>query len=103
MQINVRNKKGEIIKACEAKKTDLSFGMIRALVELLQIEDTTDTNQILRAVLNAWDSLIIILSEAFPDMESDDWNNVPLKEVVPVVIDILKYSFSELLQIPTKN
>lgn len=103
MQINVRNKTGEIVKTCEAKKTDLSFGMIRSLVELLQIEDATDTNQILKAVLKAWDSLVIILSEAFPDMEDDDWNNVPLKEVVPVVIDILKYSFAELLQIPTKN
>jgi hypothetical protein len=37
-------------------------------------------------------------------MNDDDWENVSMKELLPVVVTILKSSFSEMLTIPkSKN
>jgi hypothetical protein len=37
-------------------------------------------------------------------MEDDDWNNVSLKELLPVLILILRDSFKEMMAIPkSKN
>ena len=33
-------------------------------------------------------------------MKYEDWDHVKLKELMPVIIGILKYSFGEILTIP---
>lgn len=100
MKLNVYDKTGNIKKAVEAEMIDLEFGTIRSLMELLKIEDVSDTTGLLRMVYNAWDEITGILNNAFPDMKHDDWDHVKLKELIPLLLDILKYSFSEILTIP---
>ena len=79
---------------------DLEFGTVRAIMEILNVENIDNTGQLLSTIYKAWDELIKVLCECFPGMEHEDWDHVKMKELMPVVIGILRYSFSEILTIP---
>lgn len=100
MTINVYDDNGNVLKTCEAVPTTFKFGTIRSLMELLNVENIEDTSGLLKTIYNAWEELTHILSKCFPEMQHDDWNNVELNELIPVTMDILKYSFGEILNIP---
>ena len=103
MKLNVYNENGEVIKTCEAKAIDLEFGTIRSLMELLNIENINDTFQLLKTVYDAWEQVTVILSKCFPEIEDDEWEHVKVNELLPVIVDILKYSFTEMLTIPNDS
>ena len=103
MIINVYDDEGNITKTCEAVAVKLKFGAIRSLMELLNIETIEDTTGLLKTLYSAWEELTKILNRCFPDMEYEDWDNVELNELIPVMVDILKYSFDEILSIPNDS
>ena len=75
LKITVYDDNDNVMKECTAQTVDVKFGQ-----------------------------LVRILSKIFPDMEDDDWNNVSLKELLPVLILILRDSFKEMMAIPkSKN
>ena len=98
--LNVYNDQDEIIKTVSAEPVKFKFGAIRSLMELLQIEDTATTADLLKTVYNAWNELTKILNKCFPEMNNEDWDNVELNELIPATLSILRYSFDELLTIP---
>lgn len=100
LQINVYAEDGSIKKTCEAQTVELEFGTIRALMKLLNVDGIDDTGKLLNILYGAWEQLTGILGEIFPEMEEDDWDHVKLKELLPTVIMVLKYSFQEILTIP---
>ena len=100
IKINVYDKNGEISRTCVAKTVDLQFGTIRRLMEVLNLEDITNTGELLKTVYGAWEKVTEVLSEAFPDIKQEEWDQVKLKELIPAIVSILKYSFSEILTIP---
>lgn len=103
MKLNIYDSKGNVVKECEANALDLEFGTIRTLMELLNIENVDDTFELLKTIYGAWDQVISILGKVFPDITYEEWEHVIVKELLPVVIDIFKYSFSEMLSIPTDS
>ena len=100
MIINVYDDEGNVIKTCEAVSVKLKFGAIRSLMELLNVENIENSTELLKTIYSAWEELISILNKCFPEMEYEDWDNVELNELIPVTVDILKYSFGEILNIP---
>ena len=100
LKISVYEKDGTIKKACVAHTIDLEFGTIRSLMKLLKVDDINDTGELLSTVYDVWDQLVDILGHCFPDMQEEDWEHVKLKELVPVVLTMLKSSFKEILSIP---
>ena len=100
LEINVYDGNNEIKKTCEAHTIDLEFGTIRSLMKLLNVDNINDTGELLNTVYSAWEQLVGILGKCFPDMKEDDWDHVKLKELIPAVLTILKFSFSEILAIP---
>ena len=82
---------------------DLELGTVIKLMKLLKIEDTENELELLKIITGAFDEIIDVLSNVFPDMEEDDWNHVKLKEIVPVIINIAKFSVTETLKIPSKS
>ena len=69
-------------------------------MELLNIEDTASTTDLLKTVYNAWDQLKKVLSKCFPEITYEEWEYVELNELVPAIIQILEYSFGEIFKIP---
>lgn len=101
--LNVYDKENNIVKTCEAVDASLKFGAIRSIMELLNIDDIDDTAQLLKTVYSAWEQLTAILSQCFPEMEEEDWDNVKLEELIPVIVGILRTSFGKILTIPSDS
>lgn len=93
----------EIVKTVKSTTYDLELGTVIKLMKLLKIEDTENELELLKIIAGAFDEIIDVLSNVFPDMEEDDWNHVKLKEIVPVIINIAKFSVTETLKIPSKG
>jgi hypothetical protein len=103
IKLNVYDDENNIVKTSTAEVVELKFGSIRSLMKLLNVDDIDDTAQLLKAVYGAWDQLTKILNGCFPDMTDEDWDNVKLSELIPVLMTILKYSFTQMLAIPTDS
>lgn len=103
MKLNVYNKDGEIIKTVEGRNIDIKFGHIRSIMKLLNVDNIDNTYDLLNSVYSAWEKLTEILSECFPEMEEDDWENIRIKELIPELIQIIKDSFAEILTIPKEK
>lgn len=101
LKINVYDDENNVIKTSEAKLVDLKFGVIRKLMKLLNVDNIDNTVELLKTVYGAWEQIINILNNCFPDMTDDDWDNVKASELLPVFVMILKYSFTQMLTIPT--
>lgn len=103
LKINVYDEKDDIVKTVSAEVVELRFGTIRKLMELLNVDDIEDTAQLLKTVYGAWSSLIKILGVVFPEMTDEDWENVKLSELIPVLVTVIKASCAEMLTIPTEK
>lgn len=98
--LNVYDKNGEVAKECYAESVDIMFGTVRNLMRLFKVDELDNTAQILKTVGEAWNDVTNILSECFPTITDEEWNRVKLKELVPVIVSILRDSFAEILTIP---
>lgn len=103
LKLNVYNDKNEIVKTCEGEFVEIKFKTIRALMKLLNIENISDTSELLNVVYKAWDELTHILSCCFKDMTEDDWDNVKTSEVIAVVIEIFKDTMVQFANIPNNS
>lgn len=103
LTLNIYDENDNITKTAEAKMIDLRFGTIRSLMELLKVDDINDTAQLLRTIYSAWEQITTILSRVFPELEDEDWENVKLSELMPLIMVVLKSSFTQILTIPTDS
>lgn len=103
MTLNVYDDQGNITKTCEAEIVDIKFGTVRALMNLLKIEDDVDVAVLFKTVFEAWDKITELLNRCFPEMTYEDWDNVDVSEVVPVIVDIAKMAFTKMLDIPVEK
>ena len=104
LKITVYDDNDNVMKECTAQTVDVKFGQVAAIMELLDVEAMDNSMELLKTVRKAWKQLTRILSKIFPDMEDDDWENVSVKELLPVVVVIIKDSIAEMLAIPkSKN
>ncbi len=103
LKLNVYDENGNVTKTCEAQPVKFKFGTIRSLMKLLNVDDIEDTSELLKTVYGAWDQFTKILSQCFPEMKDEDWDNVAIEELIPVVVNILKASFAQILTIPQDN
>lgn len=103
LKLNVYDEKDNVVKTSEAQIIDLRFGTIRSLMELLNVDDIDDTSQLLKTVYGAWGQIITIIGRVFPDMTEEDWENIKLSELLPILVTILKSSFAQILTIPNDS
>ena len=101
--LNVYDDEDKVVKTSKAEIVDLKFGSIRRLMKLLNIDDMNNTAELFKTVYSAWDQITRVLNSCFPDMTDDDWDNVKVSELMPVLISILKYTFTKILDIPTDS
>lgn len=87
-------------KEVAAEVVAIPFGVIRKFMAMFKIKDFNDTSTILNTVATSWEQITTLLDRIFPDMSEEDWNGVDMKELLTVVTTVLKYAFSEMLNIP---
>lgn len=99
--LNVYDNEDNIVKTSTAELIELKFGSIRKLMKLLNIDNIDDTSELLKVLYGAWEQITKVLTGCFPDMTDEDWDNIKVSELIPVLMGILKYSFTQVLTIPT--
>lgn len=103
LKLNVYEKDGKTVKkVCEGETCEIMFGTIRKLMKLFEVENMNDAN-VLNTVAGAWGEVTMVLGECFPDVQEEDWDCVKPKELLPVLITILKYAFTEMMEIPSES
>lgn len=100
--LKIYDKSGKtVVKSFEASPYDLMFGTVMRLMEILNIEKMDNQLEMLKTIYNAWDEIKEVLSGVFPDVTEEDWKNVKVKELLPLILEIAKISISEMFIIPT--
>lgn len=102
-EISVYDKEGNVVKTCMAIEKKIRFGTIRKIMALLNMDDIDDSAALMKALYDAYDQVTSILSECFPDMTDEDWDNVYLEDLLPVVIGIAKASLNKLAGMPSES
>ena len=100
LTLNIYDDNDEIIKTVEASFVSLRFGTIQKLTKLLKVEEIENTAELLNILMDAWEEVTKILNKVFPDVEENEWANVKIDELLPIVVSTLKGSFSYMLTIP---
>lgn len=100
LKLNVYNEKDEIIKTATAQTIELRFGTIRKLAKLLKIDELKDTAELLRVLYGAWEEITRVLSLCFPDIQGDEWDNVKISDLLPVLVNLMKDIFTQIATIP---
>ena len=92
-----------IIKTYESTTYDLMFGTVKRLMELLKIEDMDDQLEMLKVIYGAWEEIKVVLAGVFPNVQPDEWEHVKVKELLPLILDIAKFSVQAMFTIPTEK
>lgn len=92
-----------VIKSYESTTYDLMFGTVMSLMEVLKIEDMNNQMEMMKTIYEAWDEIKSVLSAVFPDVTNEDWKHVKIKELLPIILEIAKFSVSEMFVIPTNS
>ena len=101
IKINVyENDMKTVKKEVRAEVVEIPFGIIRKFMALFDVENLEDTGAILNVVSKSWKEVQLLLDRIFPDMTEDDWDGVNTKELIQVVMTVLKFAFGEILNVP---
>lgn len=95
------DKEQNVMKSYESTTYDIMFGTVMKLMELLKIEDMDNQMEMLKTIYEAWSEIKAVLSAVFPEATDEDWMHVKVKELLPIIIGIAKYSVTEMFVIPT--
>lgn len=102
LTLNIYDDVGNLARVAESHAMPrLKFGIIRKIMALLDINEDTTSFDLLKSVYGAWNELQKILEQVFPDVTDDEWNNVDISELVPVLLGIAKNSIVKMNTIPT--
>lgn len=100
LKLKIYDKNNEVKREAEAAFVDIKMGTVRRLMKLLKVDDLNDNASLLKLVSEVWDELTKILNQIFPDVKEEEWDYVSMSELIPIVIQILKGSFTQMAKIP---
>lgn len=104
LTIKVYEKDNKTVKKeCTGETCEIMFGTVRKLMKLFEVEEVKNNIQLLKTIYDVWGELTGILEECFPEMEKEDWDHVKIKELIPILLQILKGVVGELSGIPTES
>ncbi len=104
LTLNIYDEKGkEVVTKYESSTYDLMFGTVNALVKILKVESLDNQLDLLKTIVSAWDEVINVLNGVFIGVTDDEWNHVKIKELIPIIIGIAKYSVAEAMTIPNDS
>ena len=101
--LNIYDDDGNVVKKCTATDFTIKFGAIRSLMQLLDIEEIDNTAVLLKTISKAWKEFMKILNDCFPEMTEDDWDNINMPDLMPVIFDIFRGVSASLMTIPKEK
>lgn len=94
----------EIKKTYTANEYDIMFGTVEDLIQLIDIDnlkggvnDTDFIGAVAQLLKGGFNEIKTILIELFPDVTEDELRNTKMKEVIQLIVDLVRYGFSEMM------
>jgi len=98
LKLNVYNK-GTIEKTYITDTYDLMYGTIEDLLEIVDFDKMDDNVEIGKMILKLLPMIKPFLKDVFDGVTDDELKRTKVKELVPLFIDIFKFSLNELSSI----
>lgn len=103
-------KKNQVEKTYTADTYDIMFGTVEDFITLLDtdaLKNINDDKAFLKAVLplvtKGFGTIKNLLKDVFPDLSDDDLRHVKVKEIAPLILNILKFSLNEIDALPASK
>lgn len=80
----------KVERIAKAGEYDLFYGTVEIVMELIDVDKISNNFDILKIVIKCKDEIICILKEVFADVTDDEWKRVKIKDIVGVLMDIIK-------------
>ena len=93
LTLNIYDNDGNLVRVAE--------GVVRALMEILNISDSTSTFDVLKNVYDAWDKVTGLLGTMFEDVTAEEWDNVDVSDLVPLTLGIMRHAMEKMNGVPT--
>lgn len=117
LTLNIYKKGGrEIEKTYRTSEVDIMFGTVEDIVKLLDFDSLSDTYKsnelssnidfigiIGKLVRGAFSEVKNLIMEIFPELTEEEFKRVKIKELIPLIIDVVKFSMTGLNSIGSKK
>lgn len=94
---------GKVVKTYTANEFDLMFGTVEDLIALVDLDafggnadDKAFVAAALKVVVNGFDHVKDLLKDIFSGVTDEELRKVKLKEVALLLVQIVKYSLTEI-------
>lgn len=102
--LKIYDKSGKnVVKIYEAVPYDIPFGTVRALMAILNVEELDNQAELLKILATAWNKILDVLANVFPDCTDEEWDNLKTKEVLKAIIAIAKFAVTDMFAIPVEK
>lgn len=103
LKLKIYDENNEVKREVKAEFVDIKTGTIRRLMKLLKVDNIDNTAALLKLVSEVWDELVKILDQIFPGVTEEEWDYVSLSDLMPIVVNVLKASFTQMAKIPSNS
>lgn len=112
LKLNIYNKNSkEIDKTYISNDCDIMFGTCENIIGLMDfdflLDDDSNSEKLLSTVTNivrgSFNEVKNLLKEVFPDVTDDELKNTKLREIVSLVINIVKFTFTGIADVGKKK
>lgn len=103
LTLKIYDENNEVKREVKAEFVDIKTGTIRRMMRLLKIDDVDNTAELFKLVSQVWDELVKVLDQIFPGVTEEEWDYVSLSDLMPIVINVLKASFTQMAKIPSNS
>lgn len=98
LKLNIYGK-GTVEKTYMTDTYDLMYGTIEDLLEIVDFDKMDDNVEIGKMILKILPKIKPFLKDVFDGLTDDELKRTKVKELIPLFIDIFKFSLNELSSI----
>lgn len=102
LRLNIYNGK-TIEKTYVADEIDIMFGTVEDLLDVIDFDNLNDEKEVVKVVIKTLNNLKPFLKQIFDGLTDDEIKRTKVKELVPLFVDIVKYTMEELKALMSKN
>ena len=102
LKLNIYNGK-TIEKTYIADEIDIMFGTVEDLLDVIDFDNLNDEKEVVKVVIKTLNNLKPFLKQIFDGLTDDEIKRTKVKELVPLFVDIVKYTMDELKALMSKN
>ena len=95
IRLNIYNK-GNVSKTLVADSADIMYGTVEDMLNVIKLDKLDDNVEIAKMVVGVLPLVKPLLLNVFPDATEEDLRNAKVKELVLVIIAIIKSQLSDL-------